>query len=53
MKGMLSRLLYFNYALSFTEINALMNQGPSKQIASAQGGMPAPYLEDTWWTNNN
>ena len=52
MKGMLSRLLYFNYALSYTEINALMNQGPSKQIASAQGGMPPPYLEDTWWTTN-
>ena len=50
MKGMLSRLTYFNYALSYTEINSLMNQGPSKTIASAQQGSTAPYLDDTGWT---
>lgn len=52
MKGMVSRLIYFNYALSYTEINTMMNQGPSKQLASTANGMPAPYLDDTWWTQS-
>jgi hypothetical protein len=50
MKGMVSRLTYFSYALSYTEINSLMNQGPSSKLASTQSGMTAPYLDDTWWT---
>jgi hypothetical protein len=50
MKGMVSRLTYFNYALSYSEINAMMNQGPSKQLAGSQSGMPPQYLEDSWWT---
>ena len=48
--GMLSRLFYFNYALSYSEITSLMNQGPSSTIDGTQGGMPAPYLKDNWWT---
>lgn len=52
MSGMLSRLYYFNYALSYSEINSLMNQGPSTTIASAQNGMTTPYLRDDWWTAN-
>jgi hypothetical protein len=48
--GMLSRLYYFNYALSYSEITALMNEGPSSTIDGTQGGMPAPYLRDNWWT---
>jgi Concanavalin A-like lectin/glucanases superfamily len=50
MKGMLSRLYYFNYALSYSEINSLMNQGPSTTIANAEQGMTTPYLRDDWWT---
>ena len=50
MAGMVSRLYYFNYALCYSEINALMNEGPSKTLASAQQGMTTPYLKDDWWT---
>lgn len=52
MKGLFSRLIYFNYALSYSEITTMMNQGPSKKIASAAAGMPSPYLDDTWWTQS-
>jgi hypothetical protein len=50
-KGMLSRLLYFNYALCYAEINQLMNEGPAKKMESAltTSNVP-PYLDDTWWT---
>jgi len=50
MQGQLSRLIYFNYALSYTEINSLLNHGPSKTLASATQDPMSPYLEDTWWT---
>ena len=50
MKGLLSRLVYFNYALSYTEINSLFNQGPNKTLASATQDPTGPYLVDTYWT---
>ena len=50
MQGTLSRLIYFNYALSFTEINSLYNEGPSKALASATQDPNIPYLVDTYWT---
>ena len=49
MDGMISRLEYFSYALSFTEINTILNQGPSTHIVSATQNKP-PYLADTHWT---
>jgi hypothetical protein len=49
MSGMISKLQYFSYALSFTEINALLNEGPSTYIVSATQNKP-PYLTDTYWT---
>ena len=52
MKGMVSRLYYFNYALSYTEITTLMNEGPSTVLASLQNGGTAPYLQDQWWTSD-
>ena len=51
MKGMCSRLYYFNYALSYSEITMLMNEGPSTEIADAQGGVMSQYLQDSWWTS--
>jgi hypothetical protein len=50
-KGLLSRLLYFNYALCYAEINQLMNEGPSSKMESSltSSNIP-PYLDDTWWT---
>jgi len=49
--GQLSRLAYFNYALSYSEINTLMNQGPSSYMDTAGNGTTATtYLTDNWWT---
>jgi hypothetical protein len=49
--SMISRLEYFSYALSFSEINALLNEGPSTFIVSATQNKP-PYLADTYWTTS-
>jgi hypothetical protein len=51
MKGQLSRLNYFSYALCYAEINQLMNEGPSSKLdsVSSSGNVP-PYLDDTWWS---
>jgi len=49
-KGMASRVFYFSYALTYTEIQALINMQPSKEMDSTNMSM-APYLSDTWWVN--
>jgi hypothetical protein len=49
MKGMLSRLNYFNYALCYAEIQKLMNEGPSTEMDSGIMNNIPPYLDDTWW----
>jgi len=51
-QGMVSRVYYFSYALTYTEIQALMNAGPSKVIQGPNMNI-TPYLSDTWWTNPN
>jgi hypothetical protein len=52
IKGMISRVYYFGYALTYGEIQALFNMGPSSKIASNNGNMAVgPYLSDTWWVN--
>jgi len=50
MKGQISRLNYFSYALCYAEIQQLMNEGPSNKLESSlsSGNIP-PYLDDTWW----
>jgi hypothetical protein len=48
--GMLSRLMYFPYAMTYTEINNMMAMGPSKKIESGSKEIP-PYLVDTWWSS--
>lgn len=48
--GMISRVYYFSYALTYTEINSLINAGPSKVMAGPDMTI-SPYLSDTWWTN--
>lgn len=50
-KGMLSRLVYFNYALCYAEIQKLMAEGPSSKMASSMVANVPPYLADTWWQN--
>ena len=51
-KGMVSRVYYYNYALSYSEIQTLMNMGPSPKIVGANSAVMTTYLADTWWTNN-
>jgi len=51
MKGLVSNLTYFSYALGYAEIQTLMNEGPSTTMASATDTSDIPpYLDDTWWT---
>jgi len=50
MKGMLSRLTYFSYGLGYSEIQQLLNQGPSSQMDSSQSMDIPPYMADNWWT---
>jgi hypothetical protein len=52
MKGMLSRLTYFNYALTYGEIHVLMNEGPSSEMDSSLMNDVPPYLADTWWSTS-
>lgn len=49
--GNLSNLFYYNYALSYTEIQSLVNEGPSRKTESADMDAP-PYLQDSWWVSD-
>ena len=53
MKGMLSRLNYFNYALCYAEIQRLMNEGPSTKMDSGIMNNVPPYLDETWWAQGH
>lgn len=50
-RGNLSNLFYFPYALSFTEIQGLMNLGVSSKTRKSSADIP-PYLVDTYWTTS-
>jgi hypothetical protein len=52
MKGMLSRLTNFNYALCYAEIQKEMDRGPSSKIDSSNMNDIPPYLADTWWSKS-
>lgn len=52
LKGMMSRLSYFNYALCFSEIQTLMNEGPSSKMEGSMMNDRPPYLTDTWWADS-
>lgn len=49
-KGMTSRVYYYSYALTYTEIQSLMNMGPSSKVSSSDMSI-SPYLSDSWWSN--
>jgi hypothetical protein len=53
IKGMISRVYYFSYALTYSEIQALLNMGPSRIIEGNDTMSMSPYLSDTWWVNRN
>lgn len=48
ISGSISLLTYYNYALSYTEINEILNNGPSKKTDPTVQDKP-PYLADDWW----
>ena len=49
MKGMISRLKYYAYALSYNQIDSLYTEGPSSKIISKSFDLRPPYLHDSWW----
>ena len=51
-KGLISRVFYYSYALSYTEIKTLMDMGPSPIMAHKNTMEISPYLAQTWWTND-
>jgi hypothetical protein len=48
-KGQVSRVYYFGYALTYTEIQTLINMGPAP--VTILNDLDAK-LSDTWWVNN-
>jgi len=50
VKGMISRVYYFGYALTYSEIQYLINMQPSTVMDGPDMTM-VPYLSDTWWAN--
>lgn len=50
MKGMLSRVKYYAYALNYAQIDELYREAPSKVIVSPTFEQQPPYLRDDWWT---
>jgi hypothetical protein len=46
--GSLSNLYYFSYALSYTEIQSVIAEGPSSKTETRSEDTP-PYLADNWW----
>jgi hypothetical protein len=49
VEGMISRLKYYAYALSFSQIDSLSSEGASKKIKSTSYDFKPPYLHDSWW----
>jgi hypothetical protein len=47
--GFISNLYYFSYAMSYSEIQAMLNLGPSSEFDQGSMDKP-PYLIDSWWT---
>jgi hypothetical protein len=55
MQGMVSRLNYYSYAISFSEVDSSMKVGPSSKIvtnATENNNNRPPYLHDSWWVTN-
>ena len=47
--GYISNMYYFSYALTYSEIQSMMEIGPSKEFDNDNMDIP-PYLIDSWWT---
>jgi hypothetical protein len=49
IKGMVSRVKYYAYALNYSQIDGLYREGPSKVIVSNSFSEQPPYFHDDWW----
>jgi hypothetical protein len=47
--GYISNMVYFTYAMTYSEIQNAMNIGPSNEFDQENMDRP-PYLIDSWWT---
>ena len=47
--GYISNMVYYSYALTYSEIQGSMNIGPSSEFDQENMDKP-PYLIDSWWT---
>jgi len=48
--GYISNLVYYSYAISYSEVNNSMSLGPSSKFADSGEMDKPPYLIDSWWT---
>ena len=48
-KGMVSRLKYYAYGITYADIDSLVREGPSKKIISNTYTEVPPYFHDDWW----
>jgi hypothetical protein len=53
IQGMVSRLQYYGYALTYSAIDALYRQGPSSTIVNSGSTDLPPYMHDDWWVNKS
>lgn len=47
--GLLSKVIYYNYGISYSEIQKSIEDGPSTKVDAAEMGGTPPYLTDNWW----
>ena len=49
--GYLSRMVYYNYSIPYSEIDSLIAMGPNVIDCGMKEDVP-PYLTPGWWTSN-
>jgi hypothetical protein len=50
--GYISNLVYYSYAISYSEIQNALSIGPSSEFDQGSMDQP-PYLIDSWWTQRS
>ncbi len=51
IRGSISLLTYYSYSLSYTELNGILQAGPSDKVDPDSQEKP-PYLTDDWWVTS-
>jgi hypothetical protein len=52
MKGMVSRVNYYSFALNYSQLDDIYREGPSTTVVNPSPGISnnrPPYLRDDWW----